>query len=100
MRGGSKAVAADDPPTAPLPEMHEVQGEADFSNWVESHQDTSLPQALTGLGFMLGVCYTLFWGATTTAKNSTPAFKPRELPQVAKDIPTFGFDNNDPRLRE
>lgn len=100
VRSGSKATAMDDPPTKPLPEVHEVEGEADFSNWVEPHRDTSLPQALTGLGFALGVCYALYWGSTTSAKNSTPAFTRRELPQVAADIPTFAHDNNDPRFKE
>lgn len=98
VRSASKVTTADDPPTAPLPEQHEVEGEADFSNWVEQHRDTSMTQALTGLGVALGLCYALFWGSTTSAKNSTPAFTRRELPQVTDDIPTFAHDNNDPRI--
>eukprot|EP00173_Palmaria_palmata_P001470 Plantae.Rhodophyta-Palmaria_palmata.ctg18261.p1 GENE.Plantae.Rhodophyta-Palmaria_palmata.ctg18261~~Plantae.Rhodophyta-Palmaria_palmata.ctg18261.p1 ORF type:complete len:139 (+),score=16.18 Plantae.Rhodophyta-Palmaria_palmata.ctg18261:41-457(+) len=100
VRRGSKATTMDDPPTKPLPEQHEVEGEADFSNWVEPHRDTSLTQALTGLGFALGVCYAIFSVSTSSARNSTPAFTRRELPQVAADIPTFAFDNNDPRIKE
>jgi hypothetical protein len=100
VRSASKATMADDPPTAPLPESHELEGEADFSNWLDKGADVSLPQAITGLGTMLGLCYVLYSGATSAVKNSQPAFTLREFPQVAADIPTFAFDNNDPRRRE
>jgi hypothetical protein len=101
VRAASKAVTMDDPPTQPLPETHELQeGECDFSNWLDRHDDVSMSQALTGLGFMLGVCYALYSGATAVARGTPPAFTLRELPHAATDMPTFKFDNGDPRVRK
>lgn len=98
VRTASKDILPDDPPTAPLHETHEMhEGLGDFSNWLDRHDDTTVPQALTGLGFMLAMCYGVYSVATSSARNSTPAFTLRELPTVEKDIPTFAFDNGDPR---
>lgn len=73
------------------------EGLGDFSNWIESHDDTSLTQALVGAGFMFSVCGALYAASQHMAKNSTPMFTLRELPEVEGDIPTFKFDNGDPR---
>lgn len=90
VRAASKEVTPDDPPSKPLPETHELGGgESDFSNWVDSGRDVSLPQALGGFGFMVGVCFAIYNHSTTLSKNSTPVFKKREFPGMAADIPTW-----------
>jgi hypothetical protein len=88
MRAQSKSTTPDDPPTAPLPECHEIEGQADFSNYIDKYSDTSLTQAITGLGFMLGVCYGLYVAATARSRSTPPLFTLREHPNTSADLPT------------
>jgi hypothetical protein len=87
VRSQSKANTPDDPPTAPLPECHEMEGQADFSNFLDMRPDTSLREAVTGLGLMLSMCYGLYYASTTRAEKSIPKFTLREHPTRAADNP-------------
>lgn len=90
VRAASKEVTPDDPPTEPLPETHELgEGQSDFSNWVDPGSDVSVPQALGGFGFIMGVCAAIYQISTNQSKNGAPLFTRREFPTFATDVPTL-----------
>lgn len=90
MRSESNILTPDDPPTAPLPESHELgEGQADFCNYVDKYEDVSTVQAVTGLGSMLLFTYGVYKFATKQARESTPVFTRREFPHAQEDFPTW-----------
>lgn len=98
VRAESNIITPDDPPTAPLPETHELgEGQSDFSNFVDKNEDVSTSQALGGLGAILAFCYGIYQYSTYRARSNTPVFKPREFPDVEKDMPTWPGASKVPR---
>lgn len=90
VRSESNIITPDDPPTAPLPEEHEVgEGFSDFSNYVDKHEDVSTAQAVVGLGSALAFCYAIYWYSTYRASRSTPLFTKKKFPYVEQDMPTW-----------
>ncbi|PXF49744.1 hypothetical protein BWQ96_00396 [Gracilariopsis chorda] len=90
VRAQSNIDTAQDPPTAPLPEQHELgEGVSDFSNWVEKHEDVSSAEAVGGFVFIMGVCYAIHQYAVNRTKSSDPTFTRREFPTVQTYLPTW-----------
>lgn len=90
-RRESGLVFADDPPTAPLSEDHEIgAGVCDFANWFDKGEDVSTAQAVSGLGFALGLSYTIYRVATAQADAKQGEFTLREIPFLERDIPGAG----------
>jgi hypothetical protein len=89
VRAQSKVTAIDDPPMAPLHEEHEVNGKADFSNFVDRNADVSKNQAVFSLGLMLGFFVVVYRYTSKKAKSSEPRFTLREFPDIEKSLPNY-----------
>lgn len=90
VRAESNTVTPDDPPTAPLHEEHELDhGQADFSNFLEKHEDVSTRQMLSGLGFIMSVMYGIYYFSTKQSRENTPTFTLREFPTVEQHNPAW-----------
>lgn len=85
---------ADDPPTAPLSEDHDIgDAECDFGNWFDKAEDVSTAQAVVGLATALGFCFGIYKIATKQAENKPAHFTLRELPTLEADFPTLKRDD-------
>jgi hypothetical protein len=90
IRAESNIQTADEPPTSPLPEGHEVgPGESDFCNYLDDHSDTSNRQVIQGLGLAGGVLACLAAFSVYRYRNSKPQFVPRTVPFWEKEVPGF-----------
>lgn len=89
VRAQSKVTAPDDPPTAPLPEHHEIEGQCDFSNYIDRYPDVSLNQAVLSFGVAMGILYGTYQWAKHVAETGPAKFTRREFPTVESDIPHF-----------
>ena len=85
IRARSKVYTVDDPPTAPLPEEHEIEGEADFCNYVEKHDDVSMNQVLGSLAIAFGLMFGFYKIAPRGCPE--PEFTLKEYPGMEKEIP-------------
>lgn len=87
IRAMSNEFTADDPPTAPLPETHELdQGDSDFSNFLDKHYDTSDRMAWTGLAIGFGFFASVAWMAAQVNERRRPPYVPRNLPYWKSNI--------------
>jgi VanZ family protein len=96
VRAQSKVTTIDDPPTAPLPEENEVEGKADFSNFLDKNADVSLNQAVFSLGAMLFGLYGAYRLATRKAKSTEPLFVTREFPTIEQSLPQYHAKRDHP----
>eukprot|EP00187_Rhodella_violacea_P000542 CAMPEP_0174890440 /NCGR_PEP_ID=MMETSP0167-20121228/5593_1 /TAXON_ID=38298 /ORGANISM="Rhodella maculata, Strain CCMP736" /LENGTH=172 /DNA_ID=CAMNT_0016128239 /DNA_START=187 /DNA_END=705 /DNA_ORIENTATION=+ len=87
MRKMSNVNAVDDIPTKPLPENYDFgDGQSDFSNWLELHEDTSIGQALVGLGSFFAIMGGLYWYAGKRTETYEVYYTPREVPNYKADM--------------
>jgi len=88
VRAGSRVVAVDEPPTAPLSESHDFgEGVCDFSNYVDAHEDTSLASAAAGLATFAAVLGGVYAAGQAHGATTPDLFTPREFPYLEKDFP-------------
>lgn len=90
VRAESNVENREDPPRAPLSDNHEVfDGESDFSNWVDKHEDVSFGQAVSGMGMAFASLYGIYLLSQRDRRTKTPTFTLREFPTYENDIPTL-----------
>jgi hypothetical protein len=95
IRAESNIQTVDEPPTAPLPEEHEVgPGESDFCNYLDDHSDSSNRQMVQGLGLATGLLALLAAVSVYRFRHSERAYEPRTVPFWDKEI--FGEERKEP----
>lgn len=86
VREMSNIETVDDPPTAPLPEEHDLgDGFSDFSNFIDKYEEVSMRQAGVSLVLALGGLYGVYRLAKSA--NNEPYFVPRTMPYIDQDLP-------------
>mmetsp|Transcript_12366 Transcript_12366/g.21130 ORF Transcript_12366/g.21130 Transcript_12366/m.21130 type:complete len:178 (+) Transcript_12366:122-655(+) len=82
MRAQSGIDHPDDYPTKPLPFQHEIEGQTDFSNWIDRYEDISPNQVIAGFALFFGTMTIVYQISKRQSKKEYmhPDFLLRETP--------------------